>query len=174
MHEVVGKLITDLGGWELAREVSFSIYGERGVIDILAWHSITRTLLVIELKTAIVDANEIAGTMDRRRRLAGRIAEERGWSPDTVAVWVAVADTRTNRRRLAEHVGLLRGAFPADGRSVRRWLAAPAGAIAALSFLPVAGISSGTHPFGVRKRVRRPSPRTTRAARPRIGVTFHG
>lgn len=32
-------------------EVSFSIYGQRGVIDILAWHAATRSLLVIELKT---------------------------------------------------------------------------------------------------------------------------
>ena len=45
----------------LAPEVSFSIYGERGVIDILAWHPGRRALLIIELKTDIVDVNELVG-----------------------------------------------------------------------------------------------------------------
>lgn len=47
-------------------EVSFSIYGERGVIDLLAWHGPSRTLLVIELKTEVVDAAEMLGVLDRK------------------------------------------------------------------------------------------------------------
>jgi len=65
MHEVVASVLADLGGWEVAHEVSFRIYGERGVIDLLGWHAETRTLLVVELKTAIVDANEIVGSATR-------------------------------------------------------------------------------------------------------------
>ena len=60
-------------------EVSFAIYGERGVIDILAWHPRLRVLLVIELKTDIADINELVGTADRKRRLAVQVAIERGW-----------------------------------------------------------------------------------------------
>jgi hypothetical protein len=60
-------------------EVSFSIFGERGVIDVLAWHAATRTILVIELKTVIADVNELIGNVDRKRRLAPRVAAERGW-----------------------------------------------------------------------------------------------
>jgi transcriptional regulator with XRE-family HTH domain len=38
-------------GWTVEPEVSFSIYGGRGVVDLLAWHAATVHLLVIELKT---------------------------------------------------------------------------------------------------------------------------
>jgi len=71
MHElVVGILIA--AGWEVVPERSFSRWGERGVIDILAWHAPTRTLLVVELKTEIVDVQLLIGTVDRYRRLARR------------------------------------------------------------------------------------------------------
>jgi transcriptional regulator with XRE-family HTH domain len=160
MHEVAARLFATAGGWALAHEVSFSIYGERGVIDILAWHAATRTLLIVELKTSIVDANEIVGSMDRRRRLASRIARERGWDPLVVAAWVLVADTRTNRRRLAEHALLLRGAFPVDGRAMRSWLRKPGGSIASLSFLPAAPNVHSKQVAPAPRRVRRPGPRS--------------
>ena len=48
--------------WVVRPEVSFSIYGERGVIDVLAWHPARRAILVIELKTELVDINELMGT----------------------------------------------------------------------------------------------------------------
>jgi transcriptional regulator with XRE-family HTH domain len=38
MHEAVASLLSSLDGWTFEPEVSFSVYGERGVIDILAWH----------------------------------------------------------------------------------------------------------------------------------------
>ena len=134
MHESVARSFADLPGWILAPEVSFSIRGERGVIDILAWHAATRTLLVIELKTEIVDVNELMGTLDRKRRLAVEIARERGWEPKAVAVWVVVADSATNRRRVARHATTLRAAFPSDGRSISAWLREPGQPMACLSF----------------------------------------
>jgi transcriptional regulator with XRE-family HTH domain len=126
-------------GWSLAPEVSFSIYGERGVIDLLAWNSEQGTLLVIELKTEIVDVNELVGTFDRKIRLAVQIARDHGWAIESgtaVSAWLIVSDTRTNRRRVQDHAGLLRAAYPGDGRAVRRWLANPHGAIRGLSFWP--------------------------------------
>ena len=68
---VLGRLAT-LPGWTARPEVSFGIYGERGVVDILAWHAERRALLVIELKTEIVDVGELLGTLDRKRRLGPR------------------------------------------------------------------------------------------------------
>ncbi len=80
LHESVARWFeTELPSWILAPEVSFSIFGERGIIDILAWHPGRRALLVIELKTDIVDVNDLLGTMDQRRRLARQIALDRGW-----------------------------------------------------------------------------------------------
>ena len=129
--------IESVGGWVSVPEVSYSIYGERGIIDILCWHADSRTLLIIELKTAIVDPQELVGRMDARRRLASQIARQRGWDPAAVACWVVVVDNHTNRRRVDDHRSIFRAAFPADGRSFRGWLARPTGAISGLSFWPL-------------------------------------
>jgi transcriptional regulator with XRE-family HTH domain len=134
LHESVAAWFREaFPAWELAPEVSFSIFGERGVIDIVAWHPGRRALLIIELKTDIADVNELVGTFDRKRRLARTIAKERGWEPTTVSGWVIVAAGRTNRARIAAHGAMLRAAFPLDGRTVTEWLADPTRAISALS-----------------------------------------
>ncbi len=166
MHEAAARKLGSLG-WAIAPEVSYSVYGERGVIDMLAWHASTCSLLVIELKTSIVDVNDLMGSMDRRRRLAPRIAAERGWRPVLVGSWVAVADTPTNHRRVAAHATVLRAAFPDDGRTVRRWLAGPSGRLDALGFLSRATAGGASPEFRPRRRVDRPSPCAPRgSARP--------
>ena len=157
LHELVARWFGDVvPAWVLAPEVSYSIYGERGVIDILAWHPELRALLIIELKTDIVDVNDLVGAADRRRRLARSIAAERGWDPATVSVWVLVAPSRTNRRRVAAHEAMLRAAFPMDGRGVRAWLRNPAGAVAALSFWPDSRAGKVRPDITPARRVRRP------------------
>ena len=157
LHEAVGRwFATALPDWILAPEVSFSFFGERGVIDILAWHPVRRALLVIELKTDLADVNELIGTMDRRRRLAWDIAKERGWEPLTVSTWVLVAGGRTNRARISAHRTLIRTAFPVDGRTVAGWLRRPDREIHALSLwdrVPEDGGGSGE--LAARHRVRR-------------------
>jgi hypothetical protein len=135
MSEAVTRLLVD-AGWEVRPEVSFNHFGERGVVDLVAWHPGTRTVLLIELKTELADINSLLGTTDRRRRLAQVIVGQFRWNPVRVAQWVVVAESRTNRRRLAEHRTLLRLAFPADGRSLAGWLAKPDSAVSALWFLP--------------------------------------
>ena len=117
-------------------EVSYSIYGERGAIDVLCWHEATRTLLVIELKTVLVEAAGLVRKMDERIRLAPRIASDRGWEPMAVARWVILTDTRTNRRHVAANREILAPLVGLDGRSMRRWLRSPSGGVSALSFWP--------------------------------------
>ena len=123
-------------GWVVAPEVTFSIYGERGSVDVLAWHAGTATLLVVELKTELTDLQDLLATVDRKRRLAPVIARDRGLLPVArVATWVIVLDTRTNRRRLAAYRALLRASFPADGRAMRAWLETPSSVVNCLGFL---------------------------------------
>jgi len=153
MQEQVTALLGRLG-WTPAPEVSFSFFGERGLVDILAWHPGTRAALVVELKTDIVDVGELIGTMDRKRRLAWQMARARGWEPSTVSAWVAVVDGRTNRRRVSAHAALLRAAFPTDGRTVRHWLREPSEAIAALGFLPDEHQTNGMAVGRTTRRVR--------------------
>jgi transcriptional regulator with XRE-family HTH domain len=42
-------------GWDVAVEVSFARGGERGSIDVLAWHPVRRALAVIEMKSVTPD-----------------------------------------------------------------------------------------------------------------------
>lgn len=155
LHESVARAFRRVGEWIIVPEVSFAIRGERWVIDILAWHPPTRTLLVIELKTEIVDINELMGTIDKKRRLAATVARERGWFPTTVAVWLIVADSVMNRRRVRSHTTTLRAAFPTDGRSVSGWLRHPIGALRCLSFWSNAPDANLKSSFATVRRVRR-------------------
>ena len=167
LHGFVGRHLLGLPGWESVPEVSFSIYGERGVIDILCWHAPTRSLLIIELKTALGDAQALVGTMDRRVRLGKAIAAERGWQPLTVSAWVVFTDSRTNRRHVRANATLLGTRFPADGHAIRSWLRAPSGTIAALSFWSDVGDGDRTRTAGRPRRVR--PTRAERAGRGTVG-----
>lgn len=135
MAEAISQMLI-AAGWDVRPEVSFSHFGERGVVDLVAWHAASRTLLLIELKTELADINDLLTVTGRRRRLAAVIAEPLGWKPANVAQWVVIAAGRSNERRVAAHRTLLRAAFPADGRSIAGWLTNPVGAISALWFLP--------------------------------------
>jgi hypothetical protein len=136
MHEKLATMFAGLRGWLAQPEVSFAIFGERGVIDILAYHPATRAMLVIELKTDVVEVNELMGTIDRYTRLARRIGAERGWRASTVSCWLVIRDTMTNRRRVTAHAQVLRVAFPAAGRDMRAWLRSPgSSSIRAMSFV---------------------------------------
>jgi transcriptional regulator with XRE-family HTH domain len=134
LQEAVIRFIEEIPGWVTRAEVSFSIAGERGVVDVLAWHARTRTLLIIELKTLVVDPADLVRTMGRRTRLAHQIALSQGWRPDHVASWVVFTDTRTNRRQVAHHRDLLKVLGGLDGRSVRAWLRSPIEPMSAMSF----------------------------------------
>jgi transcriptional regulator with XRE-family HTH domain len=149
LHEAVAALAKTLNDWEFQPEISFSVFGERGVIDWLAWHPATRTLLVIELKTAIVDVNELLGTFDRKRRLAVRVARERGWDPVTVSSWLIFSERTRNRSAVERHRRLFDRVFPSDGHVIRSWLRRPVGSVHALSFLLISRPEAAT-----RRRVR--------------------
>ncbi len=125
-------------------EVSFTHYGEHGVIDILAGHAETQSLLIIELKTELVDPQELVAVMHRRVRLGRTIAQQQGWDPLTVSASVIARDTATERRRLSRHARLLRNAFPVEGRTARGWLVRPSGRIS--------DSSQVMHAHGIRRR----------------------
>jgi hypothetical protein len=179
LHEATATWLSNVGGWVLVPEVSFAYAGDRGVIDIVAWHAVARSLLVIELKTRIVDISDLMATMDIRGRVARRIAGDRGWRPAAIGLWVVVAPARTNARALAEHATVLRAKFPGDGRTMRRWLANPTGSVAALSFMPQVHLGDLGRDPTTPRRVRQPAPSVTAAPskpakprEPRIGVSF--
>ncbi len=114
-------------GWLCATEVSFSVFGERGSIDILGFHPDARVVLVIEVKSVVSDVQLTLVTLDRKVRLAIRIAQERGWQATSVARLLVIRDERTARRRIDSHRATFANAFPDRARAIRSWLAAPDG-----------------------------------------------
>jgi transcriptional regulator with XRE-family HTH domain len=154
LHEELARYLDSVPGWVHAPEVSFAIYRDHGVMDILAFHEPTHSLLIIELKTELVSFEDLFMTMDVRMRVAARVARERGWNARTVSCWVVVADSRSNRRRAAAHRAALFSAFPANGHVVRAWLRDPGGSVRGLSFWSNSNGSGAKQGAATRRRVR--------------------
>ncbi len=112
-------------GWDVAVEVSFNLRGERGSIDVMAFHPATRTILVVEVKSVVPDVQATLVVFDRKTRLATEIARQRGWVGLGVGRILVVADRRTARRRIAAHETVFRSAFPHRAAAVKRWIRQP-------------------------------------------------
>jgi transcriptional regulator with XRE-family HTH domain len=134
-------------GWDAVPEVTFQIGSERGAIDILAWHPPTETLLVIEVKSVVPDVQATLAGVDRKARLAPRIALDRGWKARGVSRVLILPDDRTARRRVAAFSATFDQAFPARTAEIRRWASKPSGQISGIAF-----VSDPTH-TGARHRV---------------------
>lgn len=82
-------------GWVTIPEATFQVGGERGSIDILAWHPVARILLVIEVKSVVPDVQATLSGIDRKARIAPHLARDRGWAVDAVARLLVLPDDRT-------------------------------------------------------------------------------
>lgn len=148
-------------GWEVVPELTFAVYREQGSIDVLGWHQPTRTALVVEVKTEIVSLEELLRRHDAKVRLAPSLCRDRfGAATTAVARLLVVADSPTNRRRVAALDAVLRAAYPARGTDVRRWLARPSGALNGLAFSHTArrGARQGSSPGSNGAPARRTAP----------------
>ncbi len=135
-------------GWETKPEVSYSVYGERGSIDIVAWHADTRTLVVTEVKTTLTSIEETLRRHDAKVRLAAGVVGERfGWRVARVGRLLVLPDSTTARRKVRRHDAVLRSAYPTRGLALRAWLRSPAvgpsGPVGGLSFVSDTNESRG-------------------------------
>lgn len=171
LHEAAARALVGRAGWSFVPEVSFNVYGERGVIDLVGWHAEGRTLLVVELKTEIVDVQDLIGSVDRYRRLAPLAVRDRSWVPKRVGAWVFLASGRSNERAIASHRTVLRAAFPADGRRLAGWLDDHAAAVAGLSYLPYVRVENRRRVFATPQRIQGSPKEPIRAGRHRLEAT---
>ncbi|HEX5826025.1 MAG TPA: hypothetical protein VFY23_00770 [Candidatus Limnocylindrales bacterium] len=158
---LVGAMVTMLAelGWEVLPEVTFSEWGERGSVDILAWHAATRTLLVVEVKTEIVSAEETLRRHDVKARLGPAMGVARfGARPRAVAKLLVVAEGSTNRRRVERLAPVLDVSYPLRSDRVRAWLSEPDGTMAGLLVASVPRAAGRPAPRRVRRtRLGRPT-----------------
>ena len=151
-------------GWITESEVTYSVYGERGSIDLLAWHAPTRTLLVIEIKTELASVEATLRKHDEKVRLAARIANERfGWRAVSTARLLVLPNLSTARRRVERHGAVLDTAYPVRGEVLRAWLRTPTDASASRRAVSGLLFVSPAHPM--RRRTGAISRRRIRAGR---------
>jgi transcriptional regulator with XRE-family HTH domain len=156
-------------GWEVATEVSFSIYGERGSVDVVGWRASDRLLLVVEAKSVVPDVQAMLNSIDRKQRLGAAIVRDRGWQPARVARLLVIAEHRTARRRVDQHAATFTSAFSLRGAELRRWLRAPTSeAVSGLWFLSIPPGASAMRGGGARERVRVPR-EARQPERPSVG-----
>jgi transcriptional regulator with XRE-family HTH domain len=157
---LVGAAATTLrdAGWEVAIEITYSVYGERGSIDVLAGHGRTRTLLVAEVKSELASVEQTGRKLDEKVRIAStRLCRERfGWVPEASARLLVLPDTDAQRRLVHRYSSTVDVMFPVRGRAVRAWLRRPEESVSALVFLSDIGQGSGNAGRPAPLRVRRP------------------
>jgi transcriptional regulator with XRE-family HTH domain len=165
---IVDAVVAELArlGWEAVPEYTFSVWGERGSVDVLAWHPRTRALLVVEVKTRLTDLQKLLMSMSRKVRLVPPlVAEERGWTRSALGHVVVILETRANRSTVDRHTATFAATFPARTAAVRGWLRAPAGDVAGLWFVALRNEAHRTDPLSRRIRAVHAQPLAAELAR---------
>jgi len=150
-------------GWEVVVEYTFNHYGDRGSVDILAWHSATRSLLVVEVKTRIVDVQELLSSIDRKARVVPQlIRTERGWISANVGRLLVVRGSRSVRSAISRHQAIFAATLRDQTRAARRWLRSPVGPLAGILFVADSRVAAAVHGRSrVRSRAQRVGGRST-------------
>ena len=149
VDHVVGTLRDE---WEIVVEYTFNHFGDRGSVDVLAWHARTRTLLIVEVKSVFTDLQAMLASMSRKLRLVPDIVRrERGWDAVAVGRVVVVAATGSNRAIVDEHAAIFEASFPARARAIKHWLRSPDGPIAGVWFVSQDAVPT-LRAIGLRRR----------------------
>ncbi|MFL5679882.1 MAG: helix-turn-helix transcriptional regulator [Chloroflexota bacterium] len=146
--------------WRVAIEVTYSVYGERGAIDVFAAHPSSRASLVVEVKSELASIEQLGRKTDEKQRLARRLLTKDtfGFAPIAVGRLVVLPDTDAARSAVRRNAAVLDVMFPARGSAVRPWLTRPAGDIAGVLFVADINRGSGTGARVGITRVRTSSP----------------
>jgi len=97
-------------------------------------HPATGVLLVVELKTDLVDVQSLLGTLDAKTRLGRHIAAQFGWEVRTVVPAIVFTEGRTTRYRI-QRLATLFDRYSLRGRAAITWLRHPVGAPSGLLWL---------------------------------------
>jgi len=135
---LVERVVTILRarGWNVHIEVSFSEFGERGSIDVLALRPDAKVAVVLEIKTVLGSLEETNRVFDAKVRLTPTIVYRRfGWRPVLVGCVLVLPEESTVRRTIEQHAETMQALYPSRGREVRAWVRRPSGPLRGLWFL---------------------------------------
>jgi len=151
--------------WDVRVEVTYSEYGERGSIDVLAARRELLAVVNVEVKSDLTVIEATVRKSDEKDRLVRRsLARERfGFTPRSVGRLLVLPATTAARRRVGQAAPTLTTAFPTRGDAVRAWLGRPSGDLAGILFVPNTNGSGAKGVPGGAHRVRGPRSRSGRA-----------
>jgi len=140
-------------GWIVEAEVTFNEFGERGSVDIVAWHPERLVLAIIEVKTALTDLQAMLMSLSRKVRIVpGVLAEQRGWRRRHLGRLLVVVGSTSNRTVVRRHEGLFEATFPSESRAVLRWIRDPSDDLAGLWFVSPVVVRHASSPTSSRAR----------------------
>lgn len=105
-------------GWATVTEVEIVTGSGHGWIDVLAYRERDGLLLVIEVKTDLVDIGMVLRQVSWYERAAFDAARREGWLPREATGAVLVLATQRTLERVAENRELLRQSFPMSARDL--------------------------------------------------------
>ena len=105
-------------GWIVRREVAIGTWERPGWVDILAFNPQTRLLLVIEVKTDLVDIGGLERQLGWYHREARSKCRDLGWEPLGVMATALVLATAANDDRIRANAVSLRQVFPLRWRDL--------------------------------------------------------
>jgi len=110
-------------GWQVEREVEVIGSGSHGWIDVLAFEPNARIMLVIEVKTELLDVGAIERSLNWYVRESRSASRRLGWRPDAVASALLVLESAMNDERLSASADVFRIAFPGRATGLRAVIA---------------------------------------------------
>ena len=119
----------EANGWLVEREVDIEGGRARGSIDVFAFNPRSRALLVLEIKTEIVDVGAIERQLNWYLGEAGRAATERGWRSSRPSSGLILLMSRANDDILVSLADVFRAGFPGRARDLRSIVAGDVPAI---------------------------------------------
>jgi transcriptional regulator with XRE-family HTH domain len=145
-------------GWEVVVEATYSEFGERGSVDVLAARRDLLAMVVVEVKSELVAIESTLRKLDEKVRIAhGSLGRERfGFRPRLVGRLLVLPSTNVARRRVARSSDVLDVALPDRAGRVRSWLSAPDRGLAGIQFVSDTNPGGDKHMSGGSKRIRTP------------------
>lgn len=108
-----------LSGWIIRREVEVIHARSHGWIDLLAFHPLTRTLVIVEIKTRLDDLGAIERQVAWYERSVRDVVPMYRWRPSSVSSWLLLLESEEVEAAVQQRREVLRSAFPSRAVEMR-------------------------------------------------------
>ena len=111
-------------GWEVELEYSFNRYGDRGSVDVVAWQQDRAAILLVEVKTRLVDIQDLLSSMHKKRSVVPETwRAQHGMRPSHVGSVLVLPDATVHRSAVARQSAIFDLDLPERTSAVGNWLA---------------------------------------------------